>query len=161
MLIVIFIAISIPITIPVNKMIDKGVSIPIYVGSITILIGSWLRLLVGKNGDSSSFIWLNIGNAVVAFGQPFLLTAPAKVAALWFGDHERALGTMIGALSCPLGCLIGFIIPNFWISGHNDIEKPWSDDIRKLERENTYEYLFWQNIILTLLAAPVLVILRP
>lgn len=47
------------------------------------MLGMWLKCEVNK-----SFTWIYIGQTVAAFGQVFLMIAPAKLAAMWFGKDE-------------------------------------------------------------------------
>lgn len=44
-----------------------------------------------------------------------MIQAPPKVAAIWFGDNERAKATTIGALAGPVGSVIGFMFPLFFV----------------------------------------------
>ena len=43
------------------------------------------------------------GQTLAALAQPFLLSSPTKLAALWFGADERATANMIASLSKSLG----------------------------------------------------------
>ena len=45
-----------------------------------------------------------------------MMQAPAKLASVWFPDSERTLATTIGSLAGPLGCVIGFVLPLFFLS---------------------------------------------
>ena len=44
-----------------------------------------------------------LGQILTACAQPFLLYAPTKLAALWFGPKERALCTMLASMGNPVG----------------------------------------------------------
>lgn len=44
-----------------------------------------------------------------------MVQAPTKLAAIWFGDHERSIATTIGSLAGPVGCIVGFVLPMFFI----------------------------------------------
>lgn len=46
---------------------------------------------------------------------PFIGNGVSKLATNWFGDNERALGTTIGALSNPFGCIMGFTLGGIYI----------------------------------------------
>ena len=71
-----------------------------------------------------------------------MLSAPTKIAKQWFGDDERAIATAITSLAVPLGCLIGFVMPVFWIK---DIPKnqEWTDELRRSRMEHCFNYTFW------------------
>ena len=43
----------------------------------------------------------------------------SKQATNWFPDNERALGTTVGSLSIPLGCITGLVIGPFFVSEAN------------------------------------------
>ncbi len=51
-----------------------------------------------------------LGQVLTACAQPFLLYAPTKLAALWFGVKERALCTMLASLGNPVGLGIAQLI---------------------------------------------------
>jgi len=39
-----------------------------------------------------------VGQTLVALGQPFSMYAPAKTAATWFPENQRALANTLGAV---------------------------------------------------------------
>ena len=111
MLVLPFIILFIPCIFPANYLIDKkGIAINVYIASATLLVGAWIRMLVNTN-----FNFLIAGQLLMAIGQPFMLSAPAKLAALWFGDNERALATTLGSLAAPIGAVMGFLLPLIFI----------------------------------------------
>jgi hypothetical protein len=40
-----------------------------------------------------------------------MISAPAKLAMVWFGEVERATATTIGALAVPIGAVVAFLLP--------------------------------------------------
>ena len=147
MLVLPFIILFIPWIFPANYLIDtKGIVIPVYIASVTMILGAWIRILVNTN-----FYFVIGGQVLMAIGQPFMLSAPAKLAALWFGDNERALATILGSLASPIGAVIGFILPLLFI-GDDDIHPENSD---KFER-----YVLVQSIIITVLGLPIIFLIR-
>ena len=92
------------------------------------------------------------GQTLVACGQPFMIQAPTKLASVWFGDSERTVATTIGSLAGPVGCIIGFVLPLFWLS-----EDPLSP---AQTRSEMYDYIFYQSIVVTAMAAPILFLIR-
>lgn len=47
-----------------------------------------------------------------------MLSAPAKIAATWFKDSEKAKATTIAALGVPIGNMFGFVLPSLYIHNH-------------------------------------------
>jgi len=56
-------------------------------------------------------------------GQPFLLNAPAKLAAFWFRPNTRAIATTIGSVSNPIGIAIGFGLPGIIVTSSKSKEE--------------------------------------
>ena len=97
----------VPLIFPANYLYDNyGMRVPIILASLLNIAGAWVRQFVNYN-----FYILMAGQVVMAIGQPLILSAPAKVAAMWFGDNERAIATMIGSLAGPLGATAGYLLP--------------------------------------------------
>ena len=144
LLMLVFVILYIPCMFPANYLIEnKGISIPIYIASIAMLAGAWLRMLVNVN-----FYFVIAGQTLMAFGQPFMMTAPAKLAGLWFSDSEQALATTLGSLAQPIGAVLGFILPLPFI---NDDDKTNPDGKSRFEF-----YILIQSIIITVLGLPIM-----
>ena len=75
-----------------------------------------------------------------------MIQAPSKIAGIWFGDQERATATTIGALSGPIGSVVGFVFPVFFIDDET--------------LEEMYTYLFWQAVYVTAAAGPIIFLIR-
>lgn len=89
----------------------------LYVGASFNLIGSVLRwlstvpsLLCSTQYSQSGYVVAMVGQVLTACAQPFLLYAPTKLAALWFGPKERALCTMLASMGNPLGLAMAQLI---------------------------------------------------
>lgn len=123
--------------------IHYGLRIPTYVSTIALVIGALLRLLVNDN-----FLWLIAGQSIMAIGQPLTLVTPAKIAALWFGDNQRALATTIGALAGPVGAVIGFVFPFGFLGDKDGVD---SDEAR----EKVWNYILVQTIVVLVLGVPI------
>uniref|UniRef100_F6XEJ5 Solute carrier family 49 member 3 n=1 Tax=Monodelphis domestica TaxID=13616 RepID=F6XEJ5_MONDO len=52
------------------------------------------------------FIFFMIGQSFCAVAQVLVIFSPAKLAALWFPEHQRATANMIATMSNPLGVLL-------------------------------------------------------
>ena len=156
LLTLVFIVMFIPINFPANKMIDKNLRPPVIIASVLLLAGCWVRMLVGTDGNG--FHWILVGQCLSGLSQPFMLCGPARVAKVWFGENENAIATTLGALAVPLGCLTGMVVPSFFIPPLEQVDPTEElDDLTKQEYvKKIYNYLLWQNIIITVLAVPIL-----
>ena len=144
---IIFQIVYIPLNFVANYLFDKnGILFPTIIASVLYIAGSWVRLLVWEN--ENGFYWIMIGQTVAACGQPFMLQAPPKIAATWFGDGERVLGTTIGALAGPVGCVIGFVMPVLFLTVEPDSSAKTVEEMKS--------YLIWQNGLVTLFALPII-----
>jgi len=85
-----------------------GLRIGILTGTGLLAIGSIVRML-GSFPDM--FYLVCIGQAICAWGQPFIQNSPAKVAAIWFPDKQRALATTLGSVANPIGGALGLLVP--------------------------------------------------
>lgn len=52
-------------------------------------------------GIQDPFAFLMGGQSLCALAQPLIIFSPAKLAALWFPEHQRATANMIGTM-CEL-----------------------------------------------------------
>ena len=55
---------------------------------------------------SNKFTIVLIGQILSACTQPLVLSMPTKIAALWFGDHERTIANTIASLGKLLNRVI-------------------------------------------------------
>ena len=151
MLVLPFIILFIPCIFPANYLIDTvGIRVPVYIASVTLLAGAWIRQLVNVN-----FYFVLAGQVIMALGQPFMLSAPAKLAALWFGDSERAIATTLGSLAAPMGAVTGFLLPLPFIR-----ESDVRDDDLEYGQRRFFIYVLVQNIIITILGLPIIFLIR-
>ena len=125
-----------------------GLSIPTRIAVIALIIGGWLRLLVNQH-----FLWLILGQSIIAIGNPLSLIAPAKIASIWFGDDQRALATMIGSLAVPLGSVLSFIMPFFFLSNDDAVDSSTA-------RSHFITYIIWQNIVIMAISIPIFFFVR-
>ena len=143
LLMMVFVILYIPLMFPANYLIEnKGICIPIYIASVTMILGAWIRMLVNVN-----YNFVLVGQIFMAIGQPFMLTGPAKVAGLWFSENEQALATTLGSLAQPIGAMIGFLIPLPFVK---DSDKHAADGKDKFQF-----YILVQSIIITVLGLPI------
>ncbi|KAM5338770.1 solute carrier family 49 member A3 [Glossophaga mutica] len=57
-----------------------------------------------------SFAFLMSGQSLCALAQTLVVFSPAKLAALWFPEHQRATANMIGTMANPLGVLVANVL---------------------------------------------------
>ncbi|XP_041477428.1 solute carrier family 49 member A3-like [Lytechinus variegatus] len=97
---------------------------------IAILLGAWLNFLgillrylgtVFPIPPSSQFAVVMVGQTLAAFGQPFLLFSPTKMAALWFNDSQRTTGNILATMANPLGILLSFLLSALLVSEPSDV----------------------------------------
>ncbi|XP_057289612.1 feline leukemia virus subgroup C receptor-related protein 2-like [Hydractinia symbiolongicarpus] len=89
-------------------LLDKqGLKFTIVIGGALNGIGSCLRL-IGASRDG--FVYAFLGNASAALAQCFILFVPPTLAAVWFGEKERATASAIGVLMNMLGVAVGFLM---------------------------------------------------
>lgn len=84
-------ALFIVFTFPSNYVIDTyGCRNGILTGTILTAIGMTIKVFINKG------FWICIlGQVFAAAGQPFISNAPAKLAAVWFGQNERVTAITI------------------------------------------------------------------
>ncbi|MDE3087959.1 MAG: MFS transporter [Chloroflexota bacterium] len=101
-----FMIVYIPMAIPASWAIDTfGFRKAVGFGAILFGVFGLLRGIYAD--DFNLTLWLTIG---IAAGQPFLLSAWAKVAAKWFALEERATAVGLAAVASFLGIAIGQVL---------------------------------------------------
>ncbi|CAK8687009.1 unnamed protein product [Clavelina lepadiformis] len=93
-----------------------GLRPALYLSAGLTFVGAALRIAsVAEDLNSTEkLVVLFAGQALVAVGQPFSMYAPAKTAAVWFPEDERAIANTIGAVANPIGVVLaGLISPLF------------------------------------------------
>jgi uncharacterized membrane protein YfcA len=82
----------------------------VVIGMILTTGGLWLKCLINE-----SFIYVIVGQTLLAAGQPFILNACSKLSANWYPENERLTSTAVGANSFVLGASIGTFMPSLFI----------------------------------------------
>ncbi|KAK6330125.1 hypothetical protein TWF730_004625 [Orbilia blumenaviensis] len=85
--------------------------------------GVWLRFIGARIGSSEGghFPVVMVGQILIGFGQPFVLSAPAYYSDLWFTSNQRITANALVSLSNPLGAALGQLIDPFLVSQPSDI----------------------------------------
>ena len=144
-----FTVLYIPVNFPANHIIENyGISLPIRIGAITIVAGSALRLLL-----HDGFYLIVAGQWIIAIGLPFCHTLGVKIAAVWFGDKQRATATTVSSIAIILGTVIGFVFPTIFVT---DSDK----DDHEEAKNKLWKYTLVQSITLTVLTLPVFFLVR-
>eukprot|EP00794_Sanderia_malayensis_P007513 gene7513-8347_t len=92
--------------------------------------------------DQSQFVLLATGQVFAAVGSAFVLQVPPKLAAVWFGEHERVTATSVGVLMNLLGVSVGFIQPTLLVDDNNDAEIIYSGMNKLLLSQAVFCILF-------------------
>ncbi|XP_065770342.1 solute carrier family 49 member A3 isoform X5 [Muntiacus reevesi] len=72
-------------------------------------------------GTQDPFVLLLGGQSLCALAQTLVIFSPAKLAALWFPEHQRATANMIGTMSNPLGILVANLLSPILVKTEEDI----------------------------------------
>ncbi|XP_044623972.2 solute carrier family 49 member A3 isoform X5 [Equus asinus] len=84
--------------------------------------GSVLRSLPCMEiGTQDPFAFLMGGQSLCALAQTLVIFSPAKLAALWFPEHQRATANMIGTMSNPLGILVANLLSPALVKNKEDV----------------------------------------
>ncbi|TNM98602.1 hypothetical protein fugu_013166 [Takifugu bimaculatus] len=110
---VVFMVVAIPLTLGATWMMDSlGLRITLILGSWLGAVGALVRVcgtLAGE-GVTLRYAVVMLGQTLGALGQPFILFAPTKLAALWFPDRQRATANMIASMCNLLGMLLSSLV---------------------------------------------------
>ena len=126
-----------------------GLKFAIVTGALLNAIGSSFRA-VGAN--RSGFVFVFIGSSFAALGQCFLFFLPPYIAAVWFGEHERATASSIGMLMSIAGIAGGFLMGALVV--------PDSKDFDHKVRNGMLELLISQAGISAILAVASIVVVK-
>ncbi|KAF3160434.1 hypothetical protein TWF225_011954 [Orbilia oligospora] len=87
------------------------------------ITGVWLRFIGARVSSSHGghFPVVMVGQILIGFGQPFVLSAPAYYSDLWFTSKQRITANALISLSNPLGAALGQLIDPFLVSRPGDI----------------------------------------
>ncbi|XP_050091540.1 feline leukemia virus subgroup C receptor-related protein 2 [Anopheles aquasalis] len=123
----IFMILYIPLIFPASWILDKmGLRIAAIAGVLGTCAGAWVKCF----SVSPELFWVGfIGQSIVAASQVFILSLPAKVAAVWFGPDQVSSACSIGVFGNQLGIAVGFLVPPMLVENHDDISLI-GDDLR-------------------------------
>jgi MFS family permease len=96
---------------PASAFVSRfGIRNAVFLGGLLNLAGAWLRFAGAGSGSTNFFSLQAPGQTLCAVAQTFLLGAPARVSAEWFGARERTRSTAIMALCNQAGIGVGFLL---------------------------------------------------
>lgn len=73
----------------------QGIRIAVLLGAAGTCVGAWIKVF---SIAPDRFLITFIGQTVVAVAQTFILSLPARLAAVWFGQNEVSSACSIGVL---------------------------------------------------------------
>ncbi|KAL0279177.1 UNVERIFIED_CONTAM: hypothetical protein PYX00_000786 [Menopon gallinae] len=115
----------IPLIFPASWILDKwGLRVACLVGSAGTCLGAWIKL---GSVSPDRFYVAFIGHSIVACSQVFVLSVPARLAAVWFGPDQVSSACSIGVFGNQLGVAIGFLFPPMIVKSHEDINEIGAD----------------------------------
>ncbi|XP_006874201.1 PREDICTED: major facilitator superfamily domain-containing protein 7 [Chrysochloris asiatica] len=93
------------------------------------ILGAWLNFLgsVFRTLPSIAalsrypFVYLMTGQSLGALAQTLVVFSPAKLAALWFPEHQRATANMIATMSNTLGILLANVLSPALVRKQEDV----------------------------------------
>ncbi|XP_073986340.1 histamine transporter isoform X2 [Rhodnius prolixus] len=106
--------------VPGSWALDKfGLRRCVILGSLGTCLGAGIKVF---STGRDSFIIGFLGQSMVAISQVFILSVPARLAAVWFGTEEVSSACAIGVFGNQLGIAAGFLIPPTIVNEANNFE---------------------------------------
>ncbi|KOX80776.1 putative MFS-type transporter C09D4.1 [Melipona quadrifasciata] len=106
---------------------EKGLRFAALAGAIGTTLGSWIKVF----SVSPDRFWITfLGQSLVALSQTFILSVPARLAAVWFGPDQVSSACSIGVFGnqrnnvlrrFQLGIAIGFLFPPMLVENSENI----------------------------------------
>ncbi|XP_034942789.1 uncharacterized MFS-type transporter C09D4.1 isoform X2 [Chelonus insularis] len=108
----------IPFIFPASYVLDRfGLRWAAIAGGFGTALGTWVKVF----SVAPDKFWLAfIGHTIVASSQTFVLSVPARLAAVWFGPDQVSSACSIGVFGNQLGIAVGFLFPPMLVSNSND-----------------------------------------
>ncbi|KAI4819739.1 hypothetical protein KUCAC02_004975 [Chaenocephalus aceratus] len=121
---IIYMIVAIPLSFATSWMLDVlGLRITLILGAWLNMFGALVRFLgTGIDTDPAArFPLVMFGQTLAAIAQPLVIFTPAKMAALWFPDNQRATANTIASMANPLGMLLASILSPWMTQTTGDI----------------------------------------
>ncbi|KAF5296872.1 hypothetical protein FQA39_LY12390 [Lamprigera yunnana] len=112
----IYMVLYIPFIFPGSYMLDKlGLRVAVLIGMTGTCLGTWVKVA----SVAPDRFWVGfLGQTIIALSQVFILSVPARLAAVWFGPNQVSSACSIGVFGNQIGIAIGFLIPPLIVSGN-------------------------------------------
>ncbi|KAH1024719.1 hypothetical protein HUJ05_004165 [Dendroctonus ponderosae] len=111
----IYMILYIPFIFPGSYLLEKlGLRLAVTIGIFGTCLGAWIKV---GSVDPERFYVGFIGQSVVALSQVFVLSVPARLAAVWFGPDQVSSACSIGVFGNQIGIAAGFVIPPMIVTG--------------------------------------------
>ncbi|KAK9307252.1 hypothetical protein QLX08_002293 [Tetragonisca angustula] len=109
----------IPFIFPASYLLDRfGLRFAALAGAIGTTFGSWIKVF----SVSPDRFWITfLGQSLVALSQTFILSVPARLAAVWFGPDQVSSACSIGVFGNQLGIAIGFLFPPMLVQNSENV----------------------------------------
>lgn len=112
---VLFMVTFIPLVLPTGWLIERiGLRKAMLIGTSGITIGAILKCFAC---GMDRFYVVILGQIVVSISEQFIFCIPARIASVWFPDHQVSLATAFGIMGNQCGIALGFIIPQAIMKG--------------------------------------------
>jgi FLVCR family MFS transporter 7 len=93
--------------------LHRGPKPAIMAASVFVLIGNWVRFAGARKAN---FAAVMLGQILIGFAQPFVLSSPTTYSDLWFTERGRTTATAVASLANPLGGALGQLLSPIWVS---------------------------------------------
>ncbi|XP_027401091.1 solute carrier family 49 member A3 isoform X4 [Bos indicus x Bos taurus] len=119
----VYLVVSIPFGMVAIWVLDSvGLRRATTLGAFLNFWGSMIRSMPCMAVDiQDPFVFLLGGQTFCALAQTLVIFSPAKLAALWFPEHQRATANMIGTMSNALGILVANLLSPALVKTEEDI----------------------------------------
>jgi MFS family permease len=95
-----------------------GTKTAIITAASLLLVGNWIKYGATR---ANNFAGVMVGQLIIGFAQPFVLSSPTSYSNLWFSAAGRTTATAVASLSNPFGAALGQLISPFWADKPSDI----------------------------------------
>ncbi|XP_012273389.1 feline leukemia virus subgroup C receptor-related protein 2 isoform X2 [Orussus abietinus] len=110
----------IPLIFLASYLLDKfGLRFAAVAGATGTALGAWIKVF----SVAPDRFWVTfLGHTFAAISQTFILSLPARLAAVWFGPDQVSSACSIGVFGNQLGVAMGFLFPPMLVQSSPDNE---------------------------------------